>query len=217
MLDSLTLSVSQRNSLEMATALYEEGRNRLASYLASRGIDREGASLLRLGFVSEASPGHERFVGMMSIPYLTPGGPMAIKFRNLDPDSTGPKYDGPSGQHARLYNVAALLDTTTDTAVICEGELDAAVCTTVVGVPAVGTPGTTWLEHWPRCFADYDQVLIVADNDIKADSSNPGLKHAKSVQSTLHRARIVIPPPGMDLGEWVQSAGADAVREGMGL
>lgn len=217
MLDSLTLSVSQRNSLETATAKYEEGRDRLASYLASRGIDQAGASRLRLGFVSEAVPGHERFVGMMAIPYLTPAGPVAIKFRNLDPDSLGPKYDGPSGQHARLYNVSALLDTTTDTAVICEGELDAAVCSVTVGVPAVGTPGTTWLDHFPRCFADFDRVLIVADNDNKADGSNPGLKHAKHVQSTISRSRIVMPPLGMDLGEWFLSAGADAVREGLGL
>lgn len=206
------LSPSLRSSLEKATATFAANVDHLASFLTPRGIDRAVAVAFRLGFVSDEIPGYERFVGMMSVPYVTPGGVVAVKFRRLNGDL--PKYDAPSGQHARLYNVAAF-QAPGDVIAICEGELDAVVCTSVVGVPAVGTPGTTFLEHWPRCFADHARVLIVADNDEKDDGSNPGLKHAKSVQKSIPNSQIIMPPTGCDLGEWVLRDGADVVRKAM--
>lgn len=216
MLDSLIPSSSLRASLEHATAMYEKNVEDLASYLVTRGIGRDAALGARLGKVCEPAPGHERFVGMMSIPYLTPGGPVAIKFRRLDDEH--PKYDGPSGQHARLFNAGLLADTDSDTVLICEGELDAVVGTHVLGVPSVGRPGGgTWLDHWSRCFADFERVLIVADNDDKPDGSNPGLKSAKSVQKHIPDSQLVLPPLGMDLGEWVLAEGAEAVKKGLGL
>lgn len=213
MLDSLLPSAAQRNSLEKATAKYEHNREALASYLVARGIGREAAFAQRLGHVSEPEPGHERFVGMMSLPYVSPGGVLSIKFRRLEGE--GPKYDSPPRQHAHLYNAGVLTDPKLTRAVICEGELDAILCTHELGLPAVGTPGTTWLDHWPRCFADFDEVLIIADHDVKADGSSPGLKHAKKVQSTISRARIVMPPPGLDLGDWFLAEGREAVLKGI--
>ena len=212
MLDGLLLSESRRASLEKATAIFEGEVQRLRSFLEPRGIELGAATSARLGWASEDVPGYERFAGMMSIPYVTPGGVVAIKFRRLNGDM--PKYDAPSGQHARLFNVAAF-QAPGDVIAICEGELDALVCTSVVGVPAVGTPGTTFLEHWPRCFADHARVLIVADNDEKDDGSNPGLKHAKSVQKQIPNSQIIMPPVGLDLGEWVLECGPEAVRKAM--
>ena len=212
MLDGLLLSKSQRDSLERATATFEKNVDRLGSYLEGRGIERQAALSARLGYVSEPLPGLERFVGMMAVPYLALSGPVAIKFRRLEGE--GPKYDAPSGQHARLYNVTAVT-LPGDAVAVCEGELDALVCTSVVGVPAVGTPGTTWLDHWPRCLADFARVIVVADNDEKDDGSNPGLKHAKSVAKSVPNAQIVTPPLGLDLGEWVLRDGADAVRNAL--
>jgi hypothetical protein len=215
-LDSLTLAESQRVFLERATAAYERDVDALGPFLVGRGITREAAVSARLGRVSEPEPGHERFAGMMSIPYVLPSGVVAMKFRRLD-DGT-PKYDGPSGQGARLYNAGVIASTHSNIIAICEGELDALVCTSVVGVPGVGRPGGgTWLDHWSRCFADFERVLIVADNDDKEDGSNPGLKSAKAVQKRVPNSQIVLPPLGMDLGEWVLHDGADAVRKAMGL
>lgn len=206
-------SLSQRESLERATAEFEKNVDHLRSFLEPRGISREAAEAFRLGFASDELPGFERFVGMMSIPYLTPAGVVKMKFRRLEGE--GPKYDGPSS-HARLYNVLALQEKG-DVIAICEGELDALVCSTAVGVPAVGTPGTTWLDHFPRCFSDYERVLIVADNDEKEDGSNPGLKHAKAVAKSIPHSQIIMPPNGADLNEWLLRDGADAIRKAMGL
>lgn len=87
----------------------------------------------------------------------------------------------------------------------------------VVGVPAVGTWGTNWFDHYPRMFADFDRVLVIADNDVKEDGSNPGVKHAKKIAATIHHSEIVLPPAGLDASEWVLSVGVEKVREALGV
>ena len=219
-LDTLSLSPSLKASLEEATARYQTAVNEAASYLVGRGVTQAAATSARLGLASDPAPGHERFKGMLSIPYVTPGGVVAVKFRCiLDHDCRHEghgKYDGPAGQKARLFNTRALLDKG-DTVLVCEGEMDTLIAHHIVGVPAVGTPGTQVMDHWPRCFADFERVLIVADNDVTPNGDSPGLKHAKKLASMIHGAQIVYPPEGMDLNEWVLSAGADAVREALGV
>lgn len=214
-LDSVLPASAQMKSLEKATAKYEEGREALASYLVGRGIGREAAFAQRLGLVSEPEPGHERFRGWMSIPYCTKGGVVALKFRRLDEGT--PKYDSPAGQKIKLYNVGILADTKSDVVLICEGELDAIIGTHALGIPTVGTWGTNWLDHHPRCFADFEEIIIIADNDVKDDGSNPGLKHAKHVHASLSRARIVTPPAGLDLTDWYMRDGREAVLKGIGV
>lgn len=211
----MTLAPSVRASLQQAAQLYAKNLDSLGFYLEPRGVSHAAATGHLLGRVSDPIPGHEKFVGMMSIPYLTPAGTVAIKFRRID-DSEGPKYDSPPGQRARLYNVGDLLRGG-DTVAICEGELSALIFSDAVGVPSVGTPGTNWMDHWTRCFADFERVLVIADHDVKDDGSSPGVKHAKSVVSKIPGAELVLPPAGLDPDEWVLAAGADAVRERLSL
>lgn len=222
MLDSLTLSASQKLTLEQATARYEANVEVLGSYLDGRGISRDAATSQRLGCVSDPIAGHERFEGMLALPYLTASGAVVgFKMRCVkDHDCKAEhcqRYDTPSGQKTRLYN-AGVLASGGEVCAVVEGEIKAIVCTHVLGVPAVGTPAGSWLEHWPRALADFDKVLVIADNDVKEDGSNPGLKHAKDkVMKTLPNAELVVPPPGVDLDQWVLDAGAPAVRKAMGL
>lgn len=215
-LDSLILSNSVRSFLEEATSRYEANVNQAASYLIGRGLDQGAATGARLGVVSDPMPGHERFRGMVSIPYLTPAGVVAIKFRCAEPHDCKAegheKYNAPTGQKARLYGVQAL-HTKGDTVAIVEGEFSSIVMTHVVGIPTVGTPSTQWHDHWTRCFSDYERVLVIADNDLKPDGSNPGEKHAKKVVSAVPNARLILPPPGLDPDEWIQVEGADVVRK----
>lgn len=221
MLDSLLPSSAQLNSLERATARYHENVEAVASFLVSRGIGKEAAYEQRLGLVSDPLPGHERFAGHMSLPYQTVGGVVAIKFRCIADhnckDVGCQRYDQPSGQKVHLFNAGVLATTKADVVAVCEGELDAILCTHELGIPAVGTAAGTWLDHYPRCFADFEEVVIIADHDVKPDGSSPGIKHAKRVQATISRSRIVVPPAGLDLGEWVAQEGREAVLKGIGL
>lgn len=209
-LDGLLLTKSLRASLEKATETYAANVEEVGPYLGARGISRETAVSFRLGSVSNALPGHERFQGMLCIPYLDAyGRTVSLKFRNLQ-DGARPKYDQPAAQQPRLFNVQALT-ADVDRVAVCEGELDA-VLLTQLGIPAVGIPGASHHRpHWIRCFADYE-VLVVADNDLKDDGSNPGMTHArKLVKEFDGKAKLVIPPEGMDLTDWVTASGADEV------
>lgn len=216
MLDSLALSPLRRKELELATATYASHVHEAGNYLGLRGITEDAALRFRLGVVRDPFPDHERFEGMLCLPYITRAGVVALKFRALDPERK-PKYDAPAGQTARLYNVEAL-HSKGDVVAVCEGEIDALVCSTAVGIPAVGVPGAShWADHWSRAFADYEEVLVIADNDVKPDGKNPGLDHAHRVVRRIPNARLIKPPPGNDLNSWYLSEGREAVRNACGL
>lgn len=204
------LSPSLSASLLEATERYSRSVAAAAFYLEGRGVTEQVALSFRLGVVSDPIPGHERFAGMLAIPYLTPRGVVAMKFRRFD-GTEGAKYDSPLGQKLRLFNAQSLASGG-DVALICEGEFDTIAATSALGVPAVGTPGTNWFDHWPRCFGDFDRVVIVADNDKKEDESNPGVKHAQKIAKSISGAEVVLPPMGLDLSEWIQGHGVEAVR-----
>lgn len=215
-LDSVNVSPSLKASLNEATARYESSVADLASYLGARGISEAAAHSFRLGKCSDPIVGHERFEGMLAIPYLTPAGVVGMKFRRID-GSEGPKYDSPSGQKVRLYNAQSLSDGG-DVAVVVEGELSALIAQSALSVPCVGTPGASaWLDHWPRVFADFDRVIVVADHDAKDDGTDPGVRHAKKVQKSIEGAELVLPPAGLDLDEWLERDGVEAVKKAMGL
>lgn len=221
LLDSLLPASAQLNSLEKATARYSENVEALASFLVSRGIGKEAAFAQRLGLVSDPLPGHERFQGFMSIPYVTATNVLALKFRCLSDHNCKEvqcqRYDQPAGQKVHLFNAGVLATTKSDVVAICEGELDSILCTHELGIPAVGTAAGTWLDHYPRCFADFEEIVIIADHDVKPDGSSPGVKHARKVQGTLSRARIVTPPAGLDLSEWVARDGLEVVHRAIGV
>ena len=209
------LSAAQRQSLDQATARYHEDLYQAADYLQGRGVSEEVALGLRLGVCNDPLPEHRRFEGWLSLPYLTPAGTVAMKFRNLDPDSDH-RWDAPAGSRTHLYNAPVLAEGG-EVVVLVEGEMKTLVAQSMLGVPVVGTWGTNWLPHWPRCFGDFDRVIVVGDNDLKADESNPGRKHAEKVVKTLQNGELVLPPLGVQLDEWLLQEGAEAVREAIGL
>lgn len=224
MLDGLVLEPSRRASLTGAVRRYETQLERAASYLERRGVTAEAAASFHLGVVSDPAPGHERFDGWLAFPYMTRTGPVAIKFGCMEDHDHGEhhhgKYDGPAGQSIRLYN-AGILALGGEVCLIVEGEMDTIMASQELEVPTVGTWGTNWMAHYPRCFADFDRVVIVADNDLKEDKSNPGVKHARKVRESLQKAsvdaEIILPPIGLDLSDWVLQEGTERVREALGL
>lgn len=179
-------------------------------YLTSRGLIG-GAVKFGLGYVDQPAPGHEdRFVGCLSIPYVTQAGVIGMKFRRLD--DSKPKYDQQSGNKQSIYNVAAIIEAVRSVLIV-EGELDA-VAATLSGHPACAIAGANaWKPLWRRVFDGIDRVIIVTDNDVKEDGSNPGQELAKRVADTLSSAVRVSLPAGHDVNSMIQTFGAQAFTD----
>lgn len=218
----LTLNAEQRKSLEKATTAYADQLTESPaglSYLNGRGIDIETARSYRLGYVATPEPGHDQFVGMISIPYDRMAGTLGIKFRRLD--DAKPKYLNTPGIGTHLYNAPVLLHAGLRVG-ICEGEFDT-ITLGLCGVSAVGIPGVThWKAHpeWVRLL-DGREVLIFPDNDLA--NGNPGEKLANEIITSIPTARIVrLPEPEgddtkMDVNTCYLRYGSAEIRKRAGL
>lgn len=209
------LAPSQRRFLEEATQAYvDQLDDRTLAYLESRGLDAQVASSFRLGAVSNPLPGHEAFTHHLSIPYLSPTGVVGMKFRRLDEGS--PKYNGPEGQRARMFNVNALWSSD-NYVLICEGEIDTITAAGVCGLNAVGIAGVNqWKPHYAHALSGFEEVWICADNDEKADGSNPGQDLAKRIIEVMPHARNIKLPGNTDVNQFVLTNDADALPKLLG-
>jgi DNA primase len=204
--------------LELAVTTYQSQVDIGAvSYLTSRGLSKDSAISFRLGVVKDplSELGHEPYRGMLCLPYLTPAGPVSLRFRAL-PDSegqiTGPKYRTMPGDMPRLFNPSALLASGPYVA-ICEGEFDA-MTAVQAGIPAVGAPGvSSWKPAFSRAFRGYRKVFILADSDDKGQ----GLQFGEKLAGEIENAVLVPMPAGHDVSSFVLEQGAEALRERLGL
>lgn len=207
----MRLSASLRESLEQATWTYQTAfaGSPAEAYLAGRGIDATTAATFRLGFIAEPEVGHEDYIGRLAIPYLTPAGVVDVRFRALGND--GPKYLTRPGASGHLYNVLAF-QAETDYIALSEGELDAVVASGLCGIPTVGVPGANaWKPYYHRAFLDYRRVYLLADGD------DAGRGWAKRIAQEIETALPITMPDGMDVNEFVNEAGPEALRKRVGL
>ena len=204
------LSVDAKNSLKEATEAYYNQVGDIADYLLGRGINGEAARTHRLGYVKEPMIGHEAYAGRLSIPYLTPTGPVDLRFRALHPDET-PKYMSRAGAEQHMYNVLAFQEDS-DVICICEGEIDTIVMHSMVGIPAVGMPGANgWKSWYHRAFMDYRKVLVLTDGD------QAGRDMGKKIMQAIDVAVIVSMPDGLDVNEVFLAEGAEGIRKRVGI
>lgn len=205
----MKLSDSQKELLGLATHKYAESISQAEDYLRSRGIPLEVARLARLGVVTEPEPGHEAFIGRLSIPYITKTGVVDIRFRALNP-AVEPKYMGMVGTDTKLYNVLDI-ERAGDWIGICEGELDTLTMSRMVGIPCVGVPGAnSWKKHYTRLLADFERVFVFADGD------QPGKEFANSLSRELP-CTIITFGDGEDVNSTYTKYGAEAVRTKIGV
>lgn len=192
----------------LATSLLRN--DQVVDYLAARGISRDTAAKFRLGGVPNDQPQWSQYAYMLGIPYPTPGGVVSFKFRHISADHTGPKYLGLAGGRHHLYNAPAVMRATTRI-VVCEGELDAVVVEQC-GVPAVAAAGVkAWKPHFDRLLDGINDIVVIADNDDKADGSNPGREFGEFLCGRIRGARMVLPPKGMDVTDLFVAEGEQAV------
>lgn len=209
------LSAERRQSLASKAASLSGNVEQALPYLASRGISKEAAELFQLGYV----PFGQENGGRLSIPYLTPSGVVAIKYRCVDQahgdhkasgTSGCAKYMNESGCGVHLYNAQALIGEA-NTVVVTEGELDALTVQAYCGIPAVAYPGVdTWRkqEHWRLCFEAVGEAVVIADGD------KTGRESAKRVADSLGMtARVVEMPEGMDANSYITLHGVNEFQK----
>lgn len=202
-------SYSQMELLDKATNKYAANIHQAEAYLATRGISKEVARLVRLGVVMEAEVGHEAFIGRLSIPYITKTGVVDIRFRSLNP-AVEPKYMGMTGVETKMYNVLDI-ERAGDWIGVCEGELDTITLSACIGIPCIGVPGAnSWKRHYTRLLQDFERVFVFADGD------QPGKEFATSLARELP-VTVVNMPDGEDVNSIYIKHGADYIRERAGL
>lgn len=222
-------SQRQRELLASATSEYTNHLATALPYLTSRGITAEQAQRWQLGFVQNPVSSHERFQGYLAIPYLTPAGPVAIKFRCINcPDGCEghPKYDKAKGEGFFLFGVQTLVDAG-DTVAICEGELDTIVANEA-GIPALGVASANvWLSHWDFVFEPFERVIVFLDGDppklprTNAEGERVLIAPSQQLENNVHKhlsnARSVQLPLGEDVNSIVLKEGPQGLRERAGL
>src|SRR4030095_15700844 len=140
-------SPSERKSLVDGGLQYNEqlkspeGAQLLEYLTTERGLSLETIDKFLLGAAVAPAVLDEDAKGMLAIPYMTPTGPVALRFRRPPHKADGPKYWQPEGSNLTIFNTPAFFESE-DTITVTEGEMD---CMTLVqaGIPAVGLPGAT--------------------------------------------------------------------------
>lgn len=185
------LSASQRETLEEAVSSYQAALTADAvRYLVGRGLDKTAVLTNRVGVVADPFPGHERFRGFLSIPYLDKDGKvLSLRFRCMQEhnhrDHAHGKYMSLPGEPPRVYNVGAI-HRAGDEIAVAEGEFDAMILN-MIGLPAIAIPGAQgWRPHHRRMLAGFSRVWVFGDpDDAGADFTNKvcrSLRSAKGVR-----------------------------------
>lgn len=189
-----------------------EGAPLLAYLTEERRFSLETVDRFLLGAVVSPDVLDEDAKGMLSIPYNTPNGPVALRFRRPPHKDTGPKYWQPEHSVLTIFNTPAFFESE-DTVAITEGEMD---CITLVqaGIPAVGIPGASaWKAHYELLFEGYTTVLICADND----DTGAGRKFAAKIAQKVPGPNVVLLPEGHDVNSYYAEFGRTALREHLGV
>ncbi len=207
-----SLSSSRRGFLTRATSSYYDqlAGSPAADYLKDRGIPGEVAKYFQLGYVREPLEGHETFRGWIAIPYISPAGVVAMRFRRLGDGE--PKYLQEEGTGNSLFNVGDLHRPEPYIALL-EGEFDTAVMSQICDVPAVGLPGLgAWEKNadvWRRLFEDYERVFVVMDPD------KAGQEMAKKIMHAVPDPMNIILPA--DVNDTYLTFGPEFIRARLGL
>lgn len=210
----LVPSTSQRDFLEKASRKYhDELTPEGVEYLTGpeRGLTEEAIERFRLGVVADPLPGHERYRGWLSIPYLTAYGTTSIRFRRLDGKS-GDKYLSLPGDPVRIYNPQALQR---GTRAICltEGEFDCMVVE-MCGMPCIGLPGAqSWQRVWTRLLEQYESIFFLQDDDDAGRSMSENI--AKHLPSNFRPIVMTKPAPDKkgDVTNFFLTHGREALKD----
>lgn len=213
-------SSAQRRSLQARVDRYRSQVGPEARrYWISRGLNDETAERFQLGYVPRGEEGG--IGGRLAVPYLTPAGPLGVKFRCIRPHNCKDyehhqKYLADSGAEQFLFNAQTLLTATR--VVLVEGETDV-MSIEQLGVPAVGYPGTgNWTanQYWRWCFDSVDEVIVVSEGDKAGRESGAAI--TKSLRDAVKgEIRNVELPEKHDSNSLIQAEGPIEFMDRLGL
>jgi DNA primase len=185
-----------------------EGAELLEYLTTERKLSLATIDRFLLGAVVQPDVLDDGAKGMIAIPYITPNGPVALRFRRPPERETGPKYWQPEGTVLTIFNTRAFF-ASEETIAITEGEVDA-MTLVQAGIPAVGIPGASaWKEHYRLLFEGYNSVLICVDND----DTGAGRKFASKVAQHVPGPRLVVMPENHDVNSYFGEFGRQALRD----
>jgi hypothetical protein len=183
-------------------------------WFKARGFDPEWiADMFRLGIVKNPAPGHENYLGWLSVPSLIKdryGNEIVTGLRFRNPDTTSPtKYLMVKGQNVLLYNLRSLHDAR-DVVILCEGESDSWAVARA-DLPVVGIPGASAFggsdSHRLRLFQGFERVILLQD----PDEAGAGL--TRELESIEGLEVKTFPAGTKDASEYLIAHGPDALRE----
>ncbi|MFJ7907521.1 toprim domain-containing protein [Kitasatospora sp. NPDC096204] len=219
-------------SVEAAKSYHQQYRGSPAeAYMAARGLV-EVAPNFGVGFVGSAQIGHERYRGMLAIPYRRPAGGehgvATVRFRCIRDtcvkDEEGNyyapnrkekheghgKYQSLPGDSPRLYNTGALI-IPSPYIVVSEGEFDTQA-SELAGVPCVAAQGTgAWEPHFNLPLVGYKKVFHVADGD------EAGIKAAEKRAAQTPNGVVIVLGDDHDINSFIHAEGVDSYRKKLGL
>lgn len=210
----------QRQSLERATNKYHAAWKELPKdhpwneWFRARGFEPEWlADTFRLGIVKDPAPGHEKYVGWLSVPSLIKdryGVEVVTGMRFRNPDTTSKtKYLMVNGQPVLLYNLRSLHDAR-DVICLTEGETSSWALQRA-GLPVVGIPGASAFgggdSYRLRLFQGFERVILLQD----PDEAGAGL--TRELESIEGLEVKTFPEGTKDASDFLIAHGPDALRE----
>jgi DNA primase len=175
--------------------------------IQDRGLSSEVLESFQIGFVGKAHLGDDLFRGMISFPFMTVSGPVAIQFRQVG--DYEPRFRS-KGSTKRIFNPSVLLEPHRRV-YICEGLVDT-LTVADVSLPVVGFPGVdAWDKPFARAFRNR-RVVVLADGDDKGQ----GLKFATRIQVDVEQCDVIL-FEGEDVNSYRMKYGVDALKEKMGV
>lgn len=172
-----------------------------------RGLSIDTLLSFRIGFCGVPEPGDDMYRGMLSIPFITVTGPVAIQFRQPHVVPKGGKRFLNRGSTQRIFNPMVLLQPFR-TVYLCEGPIDT-MTVAEIGLPAFGIPGVdNWLPKFARALRNR-RVVVLADGD---DEKGQGKNFAARVATDVDESATVL-FEGEDVNSYYMKHGPDALRE----
>ncbi|MFD9792317.1 toprim domain-containing protein [Streptomyces sp. NPDC059070] len=203
--------------LDQAAATYQKqlAGSPAAEYLKKRGLSPDSVQSFRLGYVANPLSGHERYAGLLAIPYINRQGTVAIRYRCIsDHDckeiNKHSKYTREPGDDAKIYNVLTLTLPVARIAV-CEGEIDT-ITAWQAGIPAIGVAGAqNWRPIFNRLVRGYSEFVTLADGD------EAGLRLGDCIREMNEHATTRQMPTGLDVNQFYNEYGSQALLEKAGF